>query len=123
MAHKKGAGSTRNGRDSNPQYRGIKLYGGEEAKPGSIIVRQRGTQYHPGKNVGIAIVNAFIIAGTKIQNLFIGFINTVLSAYNAIADSVMRKASAPNSSTSSSGSMTLPFDFDIFWPFSSRTRA
>jgi large subunit ribosomal protein L27 len=53
MAHKKGQGSTRNGRDSNPQYRGVKLYGGQFAKAGSIIVRQRGTQFHPGFNVGM----------------------------------------------------------------------
>lgn len=48
MAHKKGQGSTKNGRDSNPQYLGIKLYGGEAAKSGSIIVRQRGTVFQPG---------------------------------------------------------------------------
>lgn len=48
MAHKKGQGSTKNGRDSNPQYRGIKLYGGEEAQPGSIIVRQVGTPFQAG---------------------------------------------------------------------------
>ncbi|MCA9274226.1 MAG: 50S ribosomal protein L27 [Phycisphaerales bacterium] len=48
MAHKKGQGSTRNGRESNPQYLGIKLYGGETAKPGSIIVRQNGTKFLPG---------------------------------------------------------------------------
>ncbi|MCA9300838.1 MAG: 50S ribosomal protein L27 [Phycisphaerales bacterium] len=48
MAHKKGQGSTKNGRDSNPQYRGIKLYGGEAAQPGSIIVRQCGTKFQPG---------------------------------------------------------------------------
>jgi large subunit ribosomal protein L27 len=53
MAHKKGQGSTQNGRDSNPQYRGIKLYGGEIAKPGSIIVRQVGTPFKPGFNVGV----------------------------------------------------------------------
>jgi large subunit ribosomal protein L27 len=53
MAHKKGQGSTRNGRDSNPQYRGVKLYGGQFAKAGSIIVRQVGTKFHPGFNVGI----------------------------------------------------------------------
>lgn len=51
MAHKKGQGSTKNGRDSNPQYRGVKLYGGELAKAGSIIVRQCGTHFHPGFNV------------------------------------------------------------------------
>lgn len=48
MAHKKGQGSTRNGRDSNPQFRGIKLYGGADAQPGAIIVRQCGTRLRPG---------------------------------------------------------------------------
>ena len=53
MAHKKGQGSTRNGRDSNPQYRGVKLYDGQVAKGGSIIVRQVGSHFHPGNNVGM----------------------------------------------------------------------
>ena len=53
MAHKKGQGSTKNGRDSNAQFRGIKLYGGQAAKAGSIIVRQCGTKFKPGYNVGI----------------------------------------------------------------------
>jgi large subunit ribosomal protein L27 len=53
MAHKKGQGSTRNGRDSNSKRLGVKRYGGEIVKPGSIIVRQRGTKFHPGVNVGI----------------------------------------------------------------------
>jgi large subunit ribosomal protein L27 len=52
MAHKKGQGSTRNGRDSNPQFRAVKLYGGQAAQIGSIIVRQCGTPFKPGKNVG-----------------------------------------------------------------------
>ncbi|MCJ7730656.1 MAG: 50S ribosomal protein L27 [Sedimentisphaerales bacterium] len=51
MAHKKGQGSTRNGRDSNPKYRSVKLYGGEVVKAGGIIVRQCGTKFFPGKNV------------------------------------------------------------------------
>ncbi len=51
MAHKKGQGSTRNGRDSNPQYLGIKRYDGEAVSAGSIIVRQHGTKYHPGRGV------------------------------------------------------------------------
>lgn len=51
MAHKKAGGSTKNGRDSNPQYLGVKLYGGEVAKPGAIIIRQRGTPFLPGFNV------------------------------------------------------------------------
>jgi large subunit ribosomal protein L27 len=53
MAHKKGQGSTRNGRDSNSQRLGIKTYGGQTVTAGSIIVRQRGTKFHPGRNVGI----------------------------------------------------------------------
>ena len=52
MAHKKGASSTRNGRDSNPQYLGVKRYGGQSVNAGEIIVRQRGTHFHPGLNVG-----------------------------------------------------------------------
>ena len=52
MAHKKGQGSSRNGRDSNPQYRGIKRYGGQLVKAGSILVRQCGTKFHAGRNVG-----------------------------------------------------------------------
>lgn len=52
MAHKKGASSTRNGRDSNPQYLGVKRYGGHSVNAGEIIVRQRGTHFHPGLNVG-----------------------------------------------------------------------
>src|SRR5262249_39003633 len=53
MAHKKGQGSSRNGRDSNPKMLGIKLFGGQYAKPGSIICRQRGTRWRAGKNVSI----------------------------------------------------------------------
>ena len=52
MAHKKGVGSSRNGRDSNPKYLGVKKYGGESVVAGNIIVRQRGTRIHPGRNVG-----------------------------------------------------------------------
>jgi large subunit ribosomal protein L27 len=51
MAHKKGLGSSRNGRDSNPQYLGVKRFGGESVTAGSILVRQRGTKFHPGNNV------------------------------------------------------------------------
>lgn len=53
MAHKKAGGSTRNGRDSNPKMLGVKRYGGQLVKAGEILVRQRGTQFHPGKNVGL----------------------------------------------------------------------
>ncbi|MGD0678025.1 MAG: 50S ribosomal protein L27 [Polyangiaceae bacterium] len=54
MAHKKGAGSTRNGRDSNSQKRGVKVYGGERVSAGSVLVRQVGTTIHAGRNVGVA---------------------------------------------------------------------
>jgi large subunit ribosomal protein L27 len=53
MAHKKGGGSSRNGRDSNPQYLGVKAYAGERVSGGSILVRQRGTKFFPGTNVGL----------------------------------------------------------------------
>jgi large subunit ribosomal protein L27 len=52
MAHKKGVGSSRNGRDSNPKYLGVKKYGGERVRAGHILVRQRGTRIHPGRDVG-----------------------------------------------------------------------
>lgn len=68
MAHKKGGGSSRNGRDSNAQRLGVKRFGGEKVTPGSIIVRQRGTKFHPGENVGIgkdhtifATIEGFIV--------------------------------------------------------------
>ncbi len=53
MAHKKAGGSTRNGRDSNPKYLGVKRYGGESVAAGNILVRQRGTRFHAGPNVGV----------------------------------------------------------------------
>jgi len=53
MAHKKGAGSSRNGRESESKRLGVKIYGGQVAKAGNILVRQRGTQHHPGENVGM----------------------------------------------------------------------
>ncbi|MBV8803046.1 MAG: 50S ribosomal protein L27, partial [Gammaproteobacteria bacterium] len=72
MAHKKAGDSTRNGRDSNPKYLGIKRYGGQIVTAGSIIVRQRGTPFHPGRNVGIgrdhtlyALVDGKVVFGIK----------------------------------------------------------
>ncbi len=53
MAQKKGGGSTRNGRDSQPKMLGVKVFGGQQVSAGSIIVRQRGTKFHPGNNVGV----------------------------------------------------------------------
>ncbi len=75
MAHKKAGGSTRNGRDSNPKYLGVKRYGGQMVMAGEILVRQRGTRFHPGKHVGLGrdhtlyakesgVVN-FIVKGAK----------------------------------------------------------
>ena len=67
MAHKKGQGSTRNGRDSHPKYRGVKRFAGQQVKAGSILVRQVGTKYHAGQNVGIgrdwtlfALIDGFV---------------------------------------------------------------
>ena len=66
MAHKKGAGSSRNGRESESKRLGVKVYGGQIAKAGNIIVRQRGTSHHPGKNVGMGKDHTLfaLIAGT-----------------------------------------------------------
>jgi large subunit ribosomal protein L27 len=55
MAHKKAGGSTRNGRDSNSKRLGVKRYGGQDVLAGNILVRQRGTQFHPGENVGLGV--------------------------------------------------------------------
>jgi len=68
MAHKKGQGSSRNGRDSNPQYRGVKLFGGQAAKPGAILVRQCGTKFFPGENVAMGRdYTLFAVAEGKVQ--------------------------------------------------------
>lgn len=63
MAHKKAGGSTNNGRDSNPKMRGVKLFGGQRAIPGNIIVRQKGTKFHPGK--GVKMGRDFTIFATE----------------------------------------------------------
>ena len=71
MAHKKAGGSTRNGRDSNPKFLGVKKYGGQFVRAGNIIMRQRGTKFHPGRNVGrggddtlFATADGFVTFGT-----------------------------------------------------------
>ena len=62
MAHKKGQGSSRNGRDSNPQYLGVKRFGGEKVNAGSILVRQKGTKFHPGENVKkVVTIHCFLL--------------------------------------------------------------
>ncbi|MEJ2194533.1 MAG: 50S ribosomal protein L27 [Ignavibacteriaceae bacterium] len=75
MAHKKGQGSSRNGRDSNPQFLGVKKYGGEKVLAGNILVRQRGTKFHPGINVKkgsddtlFAVADGFVKFVTKRGN-------------------------------------------------------
>jgi large subunit ribosomal protein L27 len=72
MAHKKGVGSSKNGRDSNPQYLGVKRYGGQQVLAGNILVRQRGTRFHRGNNVGIgkdhtlfSLINGYVKFETK----------------------------------------------------------
>ncbi len=68
MAHKKGQGSTRNGRDSNAQHRGVKCFGGQAVSAGTIIVRQCGTPFRPGRNVGIGRDNTlFALSGGTVQ--------------------------------------------------------
>jgi large subunit ribosomal protein L27 len=68
MAHKKSGGSSRNGRDSNPKYLGVKKYGGEAVVPGMILVRQRGTQKWPGKGVGMGKDHTlFALKGGKVE--------------------------------------------------------
>ena len=68
MAHKKAGGSTRNGRDSNPKYLGVKRFGGESVLAGNILVRQRGTRFHPGDNVGIGRDHTlFAVADGKVK--------------------------------------------------------
>jgi large subunit ribosomal protein L27 len=75
MAHKKGVGSSKNGRESHSKRLGIKIYGGQPATAGNIIVRQRGTQHHPGQNVGIgkdhtlyALVDGLVVYRKKAEN-------------------------------------------------------
>lgn len=72
MAHKKGGGSTKNGRDSQSQRLGVKCFGGEFVIPGNIIIRQRGTQFHPGENVGMgrdhtlfALIEGYVVFETN----------------------------------------------------------
>ena len=68
MSHKKGVGSSRNGRDSNPKYLGVKIYGGQAIEAGNIIVRQRGTQFHPGNGVGLGRDHTlFALVDGKVQ--------------------------------------------------------
>jgi large subunit ribosomal protein L27 len=76
MAQKKGGGSTRNGRDSKPKMLGVKAFGGEAVTAGSIIVRQRGTKFHPGNNVGVGKDHTlFALADGKVSFAIKGAMN------------------------------------------------
>ncbi|MFM6992263.1 MAG: 50S ribosomal protein L27 [Rhodoferax sp.] len=76
MAQKKGGGSTRNGRDSKPKMLGVKVFGGESISAGSIIVRQRGTKFHPGTNVGVGKDHTlFALADGQVQFAVKGELN------------------------------------------------
>lgn len=87
MAHKKAGGSSRNGRDSQPKWLGVKRFGGELIKSGNIIIRQRGTKYHAGQNVGMgrdhtlfALVEghvSFIVKGPKLRT----YVNIIAAAH------------------------------------------
>ncbi len=89
MAHKKGLGSTRNGRDSNPKYRGVKKFGGEKVIAGNIILRQKGTRWHPGLNVGLGrdyTIFSLIEGVVKFERL--GKDRQKVSVYPAVAQAV-----------------------------------
>ncbi len=82
MAHKKAGGSSRNGRDSNPKYLGVKRYGGQFVQAGTIIMRQRGTRFHPGLNVGrggddtlFALVDGHVAFGTRRGRKFVSVVS------------------------------------------------
>jgi large subunit ribosomal protein L27 len=88
MAHKKGAGSSRNGRESHSKRLGIKVYGGQLAKAGSVIVRQRGTSHHPGVNVGIGKDHTLFALVDGVVNFKKGRLNrsiVVVDAFEAEA--------------------------------------
>ncbi len=95
MAHKKGQGSTRNGRDSNPQYRGVKRGDGQFVTAGNILVRQLGTRFHPGKNVGLGRDYTLfsLIDGTVAYETFRGNKRRV-SVYPVAVESVEETAEA-----------------------------
>ncbi|MFN9708249.1 MAG: 50S ribosomal protein L27 [Burkholderiales bacterium] len=84
MAQKKGGGSTRNGRDSQPKMLGVKVFGGQAIQAGSIIVRQRGTKFHPGSNVGLGRDHTlFALIDGQVQFSFGGALNRRLVSVKA----------------------------------------
>ena len=79
MAHKKGLGSSRNGRDSNPQFLGVKVFAGQTVTGGEIIVRQRGTKFHPGAGVGIGKDHTIFAKGPGVVQFNVGRRGRVIS--------------------------------------------
>ena len=87
MAQKKGGGSTRNGRDSKPKMLGVKAFGGELISAGSIIVRQRGTQFHPGSNVGVGTAHTlFALVDGHVSFKITGALNKHAVNVTAVAE-------------------------------------
>ena len=102
MAHKKGVGSTDNGRDSNSKRLGVKLFGGQVARAGNIIVRQRGTKFHPGENVGMgrdhtlhALVDGTVVFNKKRLNRTFISIAPIGGDQDAPKKAAPKKAAAP----------------------------
>lgn len=88
MAHKKAGGSTRNGRDSNPKYLGVKRFGGQTINAGTIIVRQRGTKFHPGVNVGMGRDHTlFALVDGKVKFVTKGAMNRKFVCIEPLTDS------------------------------------
>lgn len=87
MAHKKGEGSVKNGRDSNSKRLGVKIFGGQPAIAGNIIVRQRGTVYHPGKNVGVGRDYTLFALSDGVVEFRKGRQNRTFVSVNAVEDS------------------------------------
>jgi len=97
MAHKKGVGSSRNGRDSNPKYLGVKRFGGEFVTAGSIIVRQRGTKFHPGRNVRRASDDSlFTVIDGQVKFEHKNKKRMQVSVYPAAMKAAVAKAAAKN---------------------------
>jgi len=99
MAHKKGVGSSKNGRESESKRLGVKLFGGEMAKAGNIILRQRGTEHHPGKNVGMgrdhtiyALVDGIVVFRKKKDNRSYISIQEMVEIGNTVQTAKIKKA-------------------------------
>jgi len=99
MAHKKGVGSSKNGRESESKRLGVKIYGGQFAKAGNILIRQRGTQHHPGENVGMgkdhtlfALIDGTVVFRKRRNNRSYVSVAPVVEVTSAVADAPAKKA-------------------------------